>query len=207
MGKKEASQTSVCLATGAQSGGRDAGVYHGEQARGPAMLTVPQGRPGSARKFLRILGILWVAAVCLTLAGALLAPHLGRILDFALHQTVYRRWTALRLFPTQPFFDLSTPQHTIKSYYSALYRGDTARMDQLTAGAFRAAMRQRLAHGRAGQAPDTYRSYLYSVRQSSTHAEVLEKFHLFWSRGLRFSLRRQDTTWQVTAVELYQKPP
>ncbi len=156
----------------------------------------------SRRRFLRLVGLLWLGAVGLILAIALLAPHLGRLADFTLHQTAHREWQRLSLQTAQPYLDLSTPQKTIKSYYSALYRGDAAAMDQLTHGAFQDLMRQRLRAAEPIPNMPVYRSYLHTERQTSTEAVVAEKFHLFWRRGLRFHLRRHQATWQIVGLDL-----
>jgi hypothetical protein len=156
----------------------------------------------SRRKFLRLVGILWVAAVLATLVGALIAPHLGRMADFVLHQTVHRHWTRLALQTEQPFLDLSAPAHTIKSYYSALYRGDATAMERLTAGPFRDQMRLRLAHAESSSSSPPYRSYLRTETSAAQSAAVVEKFHLFWQRGLRFSLQRNAADWCIIGVEM-----
>jgi hypothetical protein len=31
---------------------------------------------------------------------------------------------------------------------------------------------------------------------------VVEKFHLFWQRGLRFSLQRSAADWYIVGVEM-----
>jgi hypothetical protein len=156
----------------------------------------------SRQKFLRVVGFLWVAMVCVTLIGALIAPHLGRVADFVLHQTVHRDWTQLTLRTAQPFFDLSVPEHTIKSYYSALYRSDAASMERLTAGSFREQMQQRVAHAEAAPGNVVYRSYLRTERSETHDTVVVEKFHLFWQQGLRFSLQRNAAGWRVAGVDL-----
>lgn len=162
------------------------------------------GPPDSRRKFLRVVVTLWVVAVLATLIGALTAPHLGRIADFVLHQTVHRGWMRLTLRPEQPFFDLSAPAHAVKSYYSALYRGDAAAMERLTAAPFREQMRWRLAHAGRSPNPPPYHSYLSTEIQEAQSAVVVEKFHLFWQCGLRFMLQRQATEWYIVGVELMQ---
>ncbi len=156
---------------------------------------------GSSRRFLRIVGTLWLAAILMLLVGALLAPHLGRIVDFVLHQTTQRHWTRLTLHPEQLYVDLSAPIPTVTSYYSALYRGDAAAMDRLTLGAFRQQMRRRVASAEAMVDMPTYRSYLRLERSTDQDAIVLEKFHLFWQRGLRFRLQRRAATWRLVGVE------
>lgn len=153
-----------------------------------------------ASKFLRWLVLGWLIAVGLTLAGAVLAPHAGRLLDFVLWQTAYRRWQPLRLDTQRPFFDLSRPELAVKSYYSALYRGDRAHMARLTTGALQAAMQHRLAQ--AAPVAMRYRSYLYLEHLAEAEARVLEKFHLFWRRGLRFHLQREAGEWRLAEVTL-----
>ncbi|MGQ4810380.1 hypothetical protein NKDENANG_03838 [Candidatus Entotheonellaceae bacterium PAL068K] len=157
---------------------------------------------GSLRKFLRIAGTLWLVAVLALLIGAFLAPHMGRMVNFVLHQTAHRHWTRLTLHPERPYVDLSTPAHTVTSYYSALYRGDAAAMEHLTLGAFRQQMRQRLTHTEATASTLTYRSYLRTESLTDQNAIVLEKFHLFWQRGLRFRLQRQAADWRIVGVEV-----
>jgi hypothetical protein len=158
----------------------------------------------SRRKFLRVVGTLWVAAVLATLVGALVAPYLGRMADFVLHQTVHRHWTRLALQIEQPFLDLSAPVHTVKSYYSALYHGDAAAMERLTTGPFREQMRLRLAHAEKTSNSPPYRSYLRTETSAAQSAVVVEKFHLFWQHGLRFSLQRNAADWCISGVELIQ---
>lgn len=150
----------------------------------------------------RIGGAIWLGLIVAVLLGALLAPHAGRLLDAGLHQTSHRQWTALRLQAETPFFDVSTPIQTVRSYYSALYRRDAAHMDRLTAGPFRQQMRQRLAHGEAPSEAPVYRSFVTVAQQEGTAAVVIEKFHLFWQRGLRFSLQRTDAEWRIMRVGL-----
>lgn len=152
-------------------------------------------------RFLRVLGIIWLVAMGLTLGGVVLAPYLGQIADTVLQQTMYRQWSRLTLEAEQPVFDLSTPTQTVRSYYSALYHGDAGRMHQLTAGAWREQMRQRLAASTAAPALTPYRSFLHLERQEDTAASVLEKFHLFWSHSLRFTLQREATHWRIISVE------
>jgi hypothetical protein len=158
----------------------------------------------SPRKFLRVLVILWATAVLAILLGAVVAPHLGRMADFLLHQTAHRHWQSLTLQTAQPFFDLSSPEHAIKSYYSARYRGDTAIMERLTAGVFREQMRQWLAYAEASPDNVSYHSYLRTEMSGAQQAVVVEKSHLFWQRGLRFSLQRHAADWHIVGVELLQ---
>jgi hypothetical protein len=159
-------------------------------------------RPGSSHRFLRVVGVLWLVVIAAILVGALLAPYLGRMADFVLSQTTHGDWTRLTLRVGQSYFDLTTPEHTIKSYYSALYRGDAAAMARLTAGAFHTQMQQRMAYAEPVTEQITYRSYLLTERRQPQQAVITEKFHLFWQRGLRFVLRRTGTDWHIVAVEL-----
>jgi hypothetical protein len=161
-------------------------------------------RHTSGGKFLRVAGLLWLGVLLALLVGALVAPHVGRIADTVLHYTVHRHWTLLTLSLAQPFVDLSTPTQTVKSYYSALYRGDGAAMERLTAGPFRDQVRLRMAHAEAAPANTTYRSYVCTEMLAPHLADVVEKFHLFWQRGLRFRLERQTTEWHIVGVELVQ---
>jgi hypothetical protein len=153
---------------------------------------------------LRIAGLLWLGALLVILVGALVAPHVGRIADAVLHYTAHRHWTLLTLSTAQTFVDLSSPPHTVKSYYSALYRGDVATMDRLTRGAFRDQMRLRVVHAEAAPPDTLYRSYLNTEMQAPHLAVVTEKFHLFWQRGLLFHLEHNGTEWQIVRVELVQ---
>jgi hypothetical protein len=65
-------------------------------------------------------------------------------------------------------------------------------------------MRQRLAYAEGTPAQTTYRSYLHTHIATPQGAVVLEKFHLFWQRGLRFSLAQHGTGWHIVGVELVQ---
>jgi hypothetical protein len=121
-----------------------------------------------------------------------------------LHQTVHRHWIRLALQTEQPFLDLSAPVHTVKSYYSALYRGDATAMEQLTTGPFREQMRLRLAQAEKSSSSAPYRSYLHTETSVAQSAVVVEKFHLFWRRGLRFSLQRNAADWCISGVEIMQ---
>ena len=158
-------------------------------------------QPDSRLRFLRLLGMLWLVVVALTLAGALLAPHLGQLADFALHQTVQRHWTRLAFDAERPFFDLSTPTRAVQSYYSALYQGSVANIEQLTQGALREHMRQRVASARTAPALPSYRSFVRAEMRGDHEAVVLEKFHLFWKHGLRFLLQRDAADWQIVSIE------
>ena len=161
-------------------------------------------RHTSGHKFVRIVGLLWLGVVLVILAGALVAPYVGRIADVILHYTAHRHWTLLTLHPAHTFVDFSSPAHTVKSYYSALYRGDGATMDRLTIGPFRDQMRLRVVHAEAVPPQTTYRSYLNTEVYAPHLAVVREKFHLFWQRGLHFHLERSGTDWQIVRVELVQ---
>lgn len=157
--------------------------------------------PDGRLKLLRLLGILLLALVALTLTSAVLAPYAGRIADVLLQHTLHWQWTALVIDRDTVLPRLETPAQAVQSYYSALYQGDSTSMERLTAGDFRAAMRQRLSHGSAAPAFTPYRSYLRTDMQSDREAFVIEKFHLFWQRGLRFRLQRQATGWQIIGLE------
>jgi hypothetical protein len=154
--------------------------------------------------FVRIGGAIWLGLIVAVLLGALLAPHASRLLDVGLNYTSHRQWTILRLQAEPPFFDVSTPIRTVHSYYSALYRRDAARMDRLTDGPFRQQMRQRFIHAEAPSDAPAYRSFVTVVQQDGSVAVVIEKFHLFWQRGLRFSLQRTDAEWRIIGVGLLE---
>jgi hypothetical protein len=158
----------------------------------------------SHHTFLRVAGLLWLVAVLAIVIGAQVAPHLGRLTDVFLHHTVHRDWQRLSLQTAQPFFDLSTPQHTVKTYYSALYRGDADAMQRLTDEPFRTQMHQRMAHAEATSERPTYHSYVRLDESAMALAVVVEKFHLFWRRGLRFTLQRTATDWRIIGIDLVQ---
>ena len=158
----------------------------------------------SRRTFLRVVGWLWLGTVLAIVIGALVAPHLGRLADTLLYHTVHRDWQRLSLQTAQPFFDLSTPQQTVKTYYSALYRGDADAMLRLTDEPFRTQMRQRMAQAEATSDQPVYRSYLRQEELMSTQVVVVEKFHLFWQRGLRFTMQRTATDWRIVGLDLVQ---
>jgi hypothetical protein len=147
------------------------------------------------------LGTIWITVVALTLAGAALAPHLGQVADFALHQTVHRHWTRLTFDAERPFFDLSTPTRAVQSYYSALYQGSVASIERLTQGALREQLRLRVAYARTAPAFTPYRSFVRAEMRGDHEAVVLEKFHLFWKHGLRFVLQRDAGDWQIVNIE------
>src|SRR5262249_60426182 len=111
-------------------------------------------------RFLRVLGTIWIVAVALIIGGTVLAPYLGQIADFALHQTVHRQWTRLAFDAERPFFDLSTPTRTVQSYYSALYQGSVASIERLTQGDLLEQMRLRVVFGRAAPAFAPYLSFV-----------------------------------------------
>ena len=158
-------------------------------------------RPDTRLRFLRVLGTIWIIVVALTIGGAVLAPYLGQIADFALHQTVHRQWTRLAFDAERPFFDLSTPTRTVQSYYSALYQGSVASIERLTQGALREQMRLRVASARAAPAFTPYRSFVRAEMRSDHEAVVLEKFHLFWKHSLRFLLQRDAADWYIVNIE------
>ena len=158
-------------------------------------------QPDTRRRFLRVLGIIWLVVVVFTLAGTLLAPYLGQIVDFALHQTVQRHWTRLTFDAERPFFDLSTPTRAVQSYYSALYQGNVTNIERLTQGAWREQLRLRVASARAAPAFTPYRSFVRAEIRGDHQAVVLEKFHLFWPHGLRFLLQRDAADWQIVSIE------
>jgi len=158
-------------------------------------------QPDTRLRFLRVLGTIWIVVVALTLAGAVLAPHLGQIADFALHQTVHRHWARLTLDAERPFFDLSTPTRAVQSYYSALYQGSVTSIERLTQGALREHMRLRVEDARTAPAFTPYRSFVRAEMRDDHEAVVLEKFHLFWKHGLRFLLQRDAGDWQIVSIE------
>lgn len=165
----------------------------------PQEPATPQ--PDARRRFLRVVGTVWLVVMALTLGGAALAPYLGQVADVVLQQTVHRQWTRLALDAEQPFFDLSTPMRVVQSYYSALYQGNVARMEQLTHGALREQMRLRVAATATAPAFTPYRSFVRAEMQGDREAIVCEKFHLFWQYGLRFLLQRDAEHWQIVRVE------
>jgi hypothetical protein len=158
-------------------------------------------QPDTRLRFLRVLGTIWIVVVALILAGALLAPYLGQVVDFALHQTVHRQWTRLTLDAERPFFDLSTPTRAVQSYYSALYQGSVTSIERLTQGVLREQMRLRVASARTAPAFTPYRSFVWTEMRGDHEAMVLEKFHLFWKHGLRFVLQRDAGDWQIVHIE------
>ena len=154
-------------------------------------------------KFLKIVALLWGAAILLVIVIALLPPRMGRIADLVLHQTAYRDWVHLILTSDQKFFDHSTPLNTIKSYYSALYLGDAEALRKLTTGAFQQQVQARMRNTPSAVSAITYRSYLHASTSATTQqAVVAERFHLFWRRGLFFHLRYRAGGWRIAQVQL-----
>ena len=153
-------------------------------------------------RFVRIAGMIWLGLIVAVIVGTLLAPYMGRLIDLGLHQTSHRSWTEIRLPADEVFFDLSTPILSVRSYYSALYRNDAASMERLSDGVFRQLMQQRLAHRTRTAQPGLYRSYAYVEEQDDARAVVIEKFHLFWRRGLRFYLQRTGFDWRIVQLAL-----
>jgi hypothetical protein len=153
-------------------------------------------------KFLKVLGLVWGGAILAVVLVALFATHAGRMADFVLHQTAHRDWSRLTLHVERRFFDLSTPLDTIKSYYSALYRGDADAMQQLTSGVMQQQMRPRMAEAQRATGPSVYRSYLRVAASAAQNAIVVEKFHLFWQQGLHFHLRQNGAAWHIDRVQL-----
>jgi len=158
-------------------------------------------QPDTRLRFLRVLGTIWLVVVALTLAVALLAPYLGQMADFVLHQTVHRQWTRLTFDAERPFFDLSTPTRTVQSYYSALYQGSVTSIERLTQGALREQMRLRVAAAKTAPAFTPYRSFVRAEMRDNHEAVVFEKFHLFWKHSLRFLLQRDASDWQIVSIE------
>lgn len=156
--------------------------------------------------FLRVLGIIWAVLMLVTLVGAAVAPHAGRLLDVCLAYTVHWEWTALNLEANQPFFDLSTPATTVQSYYSALYQHDMTQLERLAQGAFREHLLTRAAYRASSPAPTfpSYRSYLRTELRPPQDAVVLEKLHLFWQHGLRFHVQQHATGWRIVDVQPLQ---
>jgi hypothetical protein len=156
------------------------------------------------RRFLRLILIFWGVAAGAILIAAAFAPYAARVTDAVLHWTSHRHWHALHLETARPFFDLATPVAVVKSYYSALYREDYGRLEHLTHGLFRDQIRQRQEHRKdvTPASAMTYQSFVFVQKQSADAAVVVEKFHLFWHQGLRFSMQRQSDRWSIGALEL-----
>ena len=167
----------------------------------------PTPRRPSLPKFVRVVGAIWLVALAAILIGVLLAPHIGRLVDVGLHVTTHREWRAIRLRADVPVFDLSTPIDAVRSYNSALLRHDAAEMERLTTEPLQGQMRQRFKRGeppvQTGEVA-TYRSYAKRdppvANQSPDQVLIVEKFHLFWDRGLAFSLVRIDGDWRIQRV-------
>ena len=151
-------------------------------------------------KYVRVVGTIWLVLLVAVVIAVLLAPHAGRIIDVILLQTSHRQWTVLRLQPDEVFFDRSMPIHTVRSYYSALYRGNANDMEALTASALREQMRRRMMYREAAQEVAMYRSFVRVIEETSTRAVVEEKFHLFWRQGLRFVMHYATEGWRVVEV-------
>lgn len=153
-------------------------------------------------RFLKVAALVWGGAILAVVIVTLGAPQVGRMVDFVLHQTTYRDWSRLALRVERRFFDLSTPLDTIKSYYSALYRGDAAAMQQLTSGVMQKQMQPRMAKAQRVTGPSVYRSYLRVAPSAAQNVIVVEKFHLFWQQGLHFHLRQDGVAWHIDRVRL-----
>jgi hypothetical protein len=151
-------------------------------------------------KYVRVAGTIWLVLLSAVVIGALLAPHVGRFIDVVLHHTSHRQWTAIRLQPTVVYFDRSMPIHTVRSYYSALYRVSASDMAALTGGALREQMRHRMQDREAAVEAAIYRSFARVVEKAESRAVVEEKFHLFWRQGLRFVLQDAADGWRVVEV-------
>ncbi|WP_179137516.1 hypothetical protein [Candidatus Entotheonella palauensis] len=151
-------------------------------------------------KYVRIAGTIWLALLIAVVMGALLTPHMGRIIDFVMLRTSHRQWTAIRLQPDAVYFDHSMPIRTVQSYYSALYRVSASDMEALTDGALREQMRHRMQDREAAKNVAVYRSFARVTEEADSRAVVEEKFHLFWSQGLRFVLHDVAEGWRVVEV-------
>lgn len=159
----------------------------------------PTRRPELPR-YIRVVGGIWLTVLLAVLISVVMAPYMGRIVDTALHQTSHRQWTAIRLQPQEVYFDRSGPIRTVQSYYSALYRASANDMDALTAGPLREQMRQRMQYREMATDTAVYRSFAQVAEQEATWVVVEEKFHLFWSRGLRFMMTSTADGWRVVQV-------
>ena len=151
-------------------------------------------------KYVRVAGAIWLAVVAAVIIGALLAPHMGRIIDVAMHLTSHRQWTAIRLQPREAYLDRSGPIRLVRSYYSALYRASAPDMETLTDGALREQMRRRMAYREASEDMGTYRSFARVTEEAATRVVVEEKFHLFWRQGLRFVAHHAADGWRLVEV-------
>jgi hypothetical protein len=155
-------------------------------------------------KYVRVVGTIWLALLVAVMIAVLLAPQVDRILDVILLQTSHRQWTALRLQSDEVFFDHSRPIHTVRSYYSALYRGNADDMEALTGTALREQMRRRMRYREVAKEVAMYRSFVRVIEETATRAVVEEKFHLFWRQGLRFVMHDAADGWRI--VELSPLP-
>jgi hypothetical protein len=167
-----------------------------------AMMTYDDESPRRPElpKYVRVVGTIWLVLLAAVVIGALLTPHVGRIIDVVLHQTSHRQWTAIRLQPDVVYFDRSMPIHTVRSYYSALYRGHASDMKALTEGALRDQMQRRMQYREGAEEVAIYRSFARVTEAAAARAVVEEKFHLFWRRGLRFVLHDTAGGWRVAKV-------
>jgi hypothetical protein len=156
--------------------------------------------PHQLPKYVRLVGTIWLALLIAVVIAVLLAPHVGRIVDVILLQTSHRQWTVLRLQPDEVFFNRSMPIHTVRSYYSALYRGNANDMEALTASALREQMRRRMMYREVAQEVAMYHSFVRVIEETATRAVVEEKFHLFWRQGLRFVMHYATEGWRVVEV-------
>ncbi len=159
----------------------------------------PARRPELPR-YVRVGGAIWLTVLLAILISVIMAPYVGPMVDTAMHQTSHRQWTAIRLQPQEVFFDRSQPIQTVQSYYSALYRASANDMDALTAGPLREQMRKRMQYREVSTNTDVYRSFAHVAEQEATWAVVEEKFHLHWSRGLRFTMTSAADGWRVVQV-------
>jgi hypothetical protein len=162
------------------------------------------GQPDTRLKFMRIVGGAAAVLAIAVVVGTYAAPHAGRLTDIVLNHIWHRDWAPLTLPVDEAFFDLATPSLAVRSYYSALYRGDATHLAQLAVEPFREQLRVRLQHAEApsGTGRIIYRSYLFTVMQGGGRAAVTEKFHLFWQRGLRFQLQRTPDGWAISGLTL-----
>ncbi len=151
-------------------------------------------------KYIRVVGTIWLVGLCAVIVGALLAPHMGRIVDVTLNWTSHRQWQVIRLQPGVAYFDRSTPIHTVQSYYSALYRVHASDMAALTDGVLREQMRCRMQYRGAASEATFYRSFARVKEETATRVVVEEKFHLFWREGLQFVLHEGADGWRIVEV-------
>ena len=160
------------------------------------------GRPGPPLKFIRVVAFVAAALIVVVVVATYTAPHAGRIADTVLNYTWHREWARMTLPANEAFHDLSTPQLAVRSYYSAAYRADAARLAQLAVEPFREQLRVRLQHAEIHADADriVYRSYQFTVMQGGGRALVTERFHLFWQHGLRFQLLRTPDGWSISEL-------